>query len=84
MDIKKIVREFMIEELKESGFHENVRDDESLMDSFILDSLSILTLISFMDEKFGIIPADDEIKPEKFETVNLIGKYIKTKLDTDN
>ncbi len=84
MDIKKIVREFMIEELKESGFHENVRDDESLMDSFILDSLSILTLISFMDEKFDIIPSDDELKPEKFETVNMIVEFIKIKVNTDN
>ena len=84
MDIKKIVKEFMVEELKDAGFNENISDDASLIDSYILDSLSILTLISFMDEKFGIIPADDELKPEKFETVNLIVEFIKTKVNTDN
>ena len=80
MDIKKTVREFMIEELSDEGFDENFGDDESLIDSFILDSLSILTLISFMDEQFGIIPESGEIDPERFETVNKIGDYISSKL----
>ena len=82
MDIKKAVREFMIEELSDEGFDENFEDDESLIESFILDSLSILTLISFMDEKFDIIPESDEISPEKFETVNKIEEYIRSKLKT--
>jgi len=84
MDIKKAVREFMIEELRDEGFDENFDDDESLIESFILDSLSILTLISFMDENFGIIPENEEIDPEKFETVNKIGEFIRSKLETKN
>ena len=82
MDIKKIIREFMIEELGDEGFDENFDDDESLIESFILDSLSFLMLISFIDEKFGIIPENDEIGPEKFETVNKIEGYIRSKLKT--
>lgn len=82
MDIIKAVREFMIEDLSDEGFDENFGDDESLIDSFILDSLSILTLLSFIDEKFDIIPEYDEIDPEKFETVNKIGEYIRSKLET--
>ena len=82
MDIKKAIREFMIEELSDEGFDENFDDDESLIDSFILDSLSILTLLSFMDDKFDIIPEYDEIDPEKFETVNKIGEFIRSKLET--
>ena len=81
MDIKKMIRDFMIEELNDAGFHENVRDDESLIDSQILDSLSILQLISFMDEKFGIFPAEDELSPEKLDTINSIEEFIRNKLN---
>ena len=81
MDIKKMIREFMIEELNDAGFHENVRDDESLIDSQILDSLSILQLISFMDEKFGIFPAEDELNPETLDTINHIEAFIRNKLN---
>lgn len=80
MDIKSMIREFMLEEFKISGFHENFGDDESLIDSQILDSLSILQLISFMDEKFNIFPAEGELDPEKIDSVNQIADYIFKKL----
>ena len=76
-----MIREFMIENLNDAGFHENIRDDESLIDSQILDSLSILQLISFMDEKFGIFPAEDELNPEKLDTINSIEEFIRNKLN---
>ena len=80
MDIKSTVREFMLEEFKISGFHKNIGDDESLIDSQILDSLSILQLISFMDEKFYIFPGEGELDSEEIDTVNHIVNYILKKL----
>jgi acyl carrier protein len=82
MNIKGILREFMIREFNESGFHESIGDDESLIESGILDSLSILKLISFMDERFDIMPPEDELKPEKLETLNLIALFIAQKLES--
>jgi len=80
MVIKSMIREFMLKEFKISGFHEYFGDDESLIDSQILDSLSILQLISFMDEKFNIFPAEGEVDPEKIDSVNQIADYIFKKL----
>ena len=37
MDIKEKLRTFMLQEFKESGFHESVRNVESLIESSILD-----------------------------------------------
>ena len=76
-----MIRGFMMQDFKESGFHENIRDDESLIDSQILDSLSILQLISFMDQKFGIFPEPDELVPEKIDTINHIEEFITKKLN---
>ena len=80
MDIKKSIREFFMEELSDNGFHENVHDDQSLIQAGIMDSLSILKMISFIDEKFGIIPTEDELDPENFDTINHIQKFIQEKL----
>ncbi len=79
-----MIREFMLEELKDAGFNENVRDDESLIDLAILDSLTILQLISFMDQNFGIIPDPDEIAPEKVDTINRIEEFIANKLNINS
>ena len=81
MDIKEKLRAFMVQEFKESSFHEGVRDDESLIESGILDSLSILKLISFMDDQFGVLPAEDELNPEKLETIDMIAAFIAYKLE---
>ena len=81
MDITETIREFMANELSEQGFTDSITNDESLIDSYILDSLSILMLITFLDEKFGIIPNDDEINPEQFETINKIKAFIQSKID---
>lgn len=80
MGIKEIVREFLMAELKEQGFHEDIRDDESLLDAKIMDSLGILTTISFLEEKFGIISDEDELDPENFRSVIAISKFAEEKL----
>lgn len=78
--IQAKVRRFMLDELEESGFHENIGDDESLLECQILDSLSILKLISFVDEAFGIYFSEEEMEPEKFDTVDRITELIRRKL----
>jgi len=77
--IKKTIREFLIEELRDNGFHEAVRDDESLIDAGIMDSLSILKTISFLDEKFGIFLTEDELAPKNFESIIAIHNIVKKK-----
>ena len=80
MDVKEIIKEFVVKELAEDGFREAIDDDDSLIDSGILDSLNILKLLCFMDEKFNVMPAEDEIYPENFDSINYIYKFIEAKL----
>ena len=77
--IKKTIREFLIEELSDNGFHEAVRDDESLIDAGIMDSLGILKTISFLDGKFDVILTEDELAPENFESIIAIQNLARKK-----
>lgn len=77
MEVREQVREFFIQELKDNGFHPGIRDDESLVDAGIMDSLAILVTLSFLEEQFGVVIDEDKLKPENFETVNAICKFIK-------
>jgi len=78
-NLKDRIRAFMREEFKKSGFHDDIGDDASLIQADILDSLSILKLISFMDEEFSVIPNEDELSPEKLDSINLIADFITKK-----
>lgn len=76
MEAREQVRDFFMQELKDNGFHEGIHDDESLVDAGIMDSLAILVTLSFLEEQFGIIIDEDKLKPENFETVNAICKFV--------
>ena len=83
MDTKKIIREFMIDELKENGFREGIRDDESLTDLEIMDSLGVLITINFLEEKFGIVIDANELDQDDFDSINALSALIENKLQAE-
>ncbi len=56
-----------------------LENDTPLLESGILDSLSVLKLTLFLEEQFGVEVAPDELIPENFDTVVAICKYIRTR-----
>jgi acyl carrier protein len=46
-----------------------------------LDSMAVVTLITSLEERFGISVADDEIDGSTFATVGALTEFIRTKLD---
>lgn len=53
--------------------------DESLFDNRIIDSLGILELIMFLEEKYSIKIEDDMLIPEYLDTVNNIVNLLSIK-----
>lgn len=45
-----------------------------------LDSMAVVTVITAMEETFGIHVSDDEISAETFETVGALTRFIEQKL----
>ena len=54
--------------------------DESLLSSGILDSLGLLRLVAFLEERFGVAVEGDEVIPENFETIDSIKNFIQHKI----
>lgn len=76
--IKEEVRNY----LKEASLSnsEDIKDDTLIFDSGILDSMGLLFLIEFLNEKFEVSIEDEELLPENFETVNSITEFVQRKL----
>lgn len=78
MTVETRVREF----LEGNVVHQSdaaISADESLLDSGILDSASILELVAFLESRFGIVIPDEELLPQNFETINAIVELVETK-----
>ncbi len=50
-----------------------------LLESGILDSLSLLQLVVFLEERFGITVGDADLLPQNFETVSTICAYLRAR-----
>ncbi len=54
--------------------------DTLLFEEGLLDSMGFVSLISFLEEEFGVLPNDDELVEENFESINAIAGFIERKL----
>jgi acyl carrier protein len=65
--IKKAAREAVAVVAKRS-----IRDEECVVSTGIIDSLSVLKLIVALEEKLQILIPRDRIQPEDFDSVEMI------------
>jgi acyl carrier protein len=54
-----------------------LRNDSPLLAYGVLDSLSVLKLVLFLEEQFGIAVAPGDLVSEHFETVDAICAYVR-------
>ncbi len=54
----------------------NLGKDDDLLDSGILNSLGILQLVAFIDERFGFQVPDEDVVYENFNSVQAISGYL--------
>ena len=54
-------------------------DDARLLDEGILDSMGAVELVTFLQERFGIVIPDDEITEENLGSVAEIARFVSQK-----
>jgi acyl carrier protein len=53
--------------------------DQDLLAGEVIDSLAIVRLISFLEEKYAIKVDDDDLDPENFRSVDTIVSFVQSK-----
>ena len=53
--------------------------DASFLDNGIVDSMNVLELVMFVEEKFGIQVGDGDIVPDNFDSVSRLANYVRSK-----
>jgi acyl carrier protein len=74
--IASVIKRFICEQIARGYDIAALGDEDSLLDSGILDSFGITTLLAFIQQEYGVdIPAAD-IEPSHFETVTAIAQTV--------
>lgn len=61
-----------------------LREDDSLIDTGVIDSIGVIELIAFLQEAFGIAVAEDEITERNLGSLAAIGTFVCEKRHADN
>lgn len=69
------VKTFIEEELL-NGRQVKIDENADLIEQGVIDSLSLLRLVTFLEEKCQIQVQDEEIVPENFRTLGAIQEFV--------
>lgn len=75
-DVKRVLKEFILERFMYRSTGDDLADDFELLGSGVLDSLGAFTLVFFIEETFGIEVPPQDVTIEDFSTVSTIAAYI--------
>ncbi len=60
---------------------EGFADDQSFLESGIIDSTGLLELVSFVEQKYGISIGDRELVPENLDSLRNVSQLVARKLE---
>lgn len=77
MDREQMILDYIKQDLLK-GRMASLGKDDDLLDSGILNSLGILQLVAFIDERLGIQIPDEDVVYENFNSVAALTGYLNT------
>jgi acyl carrier protein len=83
MSLKSEIRDFIIENFL-YGKDDGPGEDVSFLEKGLIDSTGVLELVAFVEEKYGISVADEELIPENLDSINKLSTYVTKKLNKLN
>jgi len=77
--VETVINDYISREIVQDPALLPLANDTLLLESGILDSLSLLRLVVFLEEHFGISMGDADLLPENFASVNTICAYLRAR-----
>jgi acyl carrier protein len=73
---KQVIRDFLAE-LADKEIR--IGDDDSLLATRLLDSLKVVELVAFLEDRYQVNFDSDELIPDNLDTINAIASLLERK-----
>jgi acyl carrier protein len=77
--LEAVINDYISRELVQDPAQLPLSNTALLLDTGVLDSLSLLRLVIFVEERFGIVVDDVDLVPEHFASVDAICAYLRSR-----
>jgi len=74
------IRRFIVDSFLFGDESMMVSNDQSLMNSRVMDSTGVMEILMFLEESFGISVGDEELTPDNLDSVVGIGGWVGRKV----
>jgi len=78
-EIEGTLRRFIAEKILFSGNGYTHPDETSFLETGVVDSMSVMELVLFAEQTYGIQTSDREITPSNFDSVKSLAEFIRRK-----
>jgi acyl carrier protein len=78
--IESAVKQFVADKFMFGQGGDKLANDTSFLETGLIDSTGVLELVMFLEEKFRVKVADEEMLPENLDSVRAIAAYVSRKL----
>lgn len=79
MTPEQTLHQYITTELDWQGGASALTAETYLLDGSVIDSMSVLALVTFIEEHYGVEVLDEELVPEHFGTIRSISALIESK-----
>ena len=73
------IRTFILEAFLPGETSDTLKDDDLLIEGGIIDSGSVMELVAFLEERFGVRVEDDDLVLEHFGSIGALEGFVKAK-----
>jgi acyl carrier protein len=77
--MEQVINDYISREIIADRAQLPLSNDTPLVEEGILDSLSLLQLVVFLEERFGVTVNEADLLPENFTSVNTICAYLRAR-----
>lgn len=80
--IAKEIKDFIVTNFLFGQEGEGFGQEQSFLESGIIDSTGLLELVAFVEQQYGVAIADRELLPENLDSLGNVSRYVVRKLET--
>lgn len=80
--IERDIRDFLAENFPLADESDQLGESDSLIEAGVIDSTGVLELIEYLEANYGIQITDEEVLPENLDSIERIGRFVRTKLES--
>lgn len=77
--LKTEIRDFIVENFLFGEGGDTLTDGQSLVEAGLIDSLGVAELVAFIESRYGVVAADEELVPDNFDSIERVASFVELK-----